>query len=151
MATDFWQEPFFVDYGRLLGRIHRLSKSYTLPNPAWSRGAWQDPVNMNIHDDLMADKSVLGECYRELMAHLLALPQDADGYGMIHQDAHAGNFFVDENGKITLFDFDDCCTAILPMIWRWCSFTPSPIARTLRNLRPCSGNRSGAATAQKTS
>lgn len=106
--TDFWQEPFFVDYGRLLGRIHRLSKSYTLPNAAWSRGAWCDPVNMNIHDDLMADNSVMGARYRELMAHLLALPQDADSYGMIHQDAHAANFFVDENGKMTLFDFDDC-------------------------------------------
>ena len=27
---------------------------------------------------------------------------------MIHQDAHPGNFFVDEQFNITLFDFDDC-------------------------------------------
>ena len=26
---------------------------------------------------------------------------------MIHQDAHAGNFFVNDKGQITLFDFDD--------------------------------------------
>jgi Ser/Thr protein kinase RdoA (MazF antagonist) len=26
----------------------------------------------------------------------------------VHQDAHAENFFVDEAGNITLFDFDDC-------------------------------------------
>ena len=26
----------------------------------------------------------------------------------MHQDAHGGNFFVDEAGNITLFDFDDC-------------------------------------------
>ena len=27
---------------------------------------------------------------------------------MIHQDAHPGNFFVDQDYRITLFDFDDC-------------------------------------------
>ena len=27
---------------------------------------------------------------------------------MIHADIHAGNFFVDENDQLTLFDFDDC-------------------------------------------
>ena len=42
------------------------------------------------------------------MAYLEALPQDAESFGMIHQDAHAGNFFVDDNGQIMLFDFDDC-------------------------------------------
>ena len=42
------------------------------------------------------------------MQHIHALPKDNDSYGLIHQDAHAGNFFVDENGNITLFDFDDC-------------------------------------------
>ena len=41
------------------------------------------------------------------MSHLETLPKDRDSYGLIHQDAHGGNFFVHE-GKITLFDFDDC-------------------------------------------
>ena len=27
---------------------------------------------------------------------------------MIHQDAHLGNLFVDDNYTLTLFDFDDC-------------------------------------------
>ena len=27
---------------------------------------------------------------------------------MIHADIHSGNFFVDENDQLTLFDFDDC-------------------------------------------
>ena len=50
----------------------------------------------------------IAEKYYEVMNHLQALPRDGEGYGMIHQDAHAGNFFVDEEGRITLFDFDDC-------------------------------------------
>jgi len=35
------------------------------------------------------------------------LPKDRAGYGLIHQDAHGGNFFI-KDGAITLFDFDDC-------------------------------------------
>ncbi len=49
------------------------------------------------------------ERFCDLMEHLESLPRDRETYGMIHQDAHAGNFFVDEQAKITLFDFDDCC------------------------------------------
>ena len=37
-----------------------------------------------------------------------SLPKDDDCYGLIHADIHQGNFFVDENDNITIFDFDDC-------------------------------------------
>ena len=107
-GSKHWGEPFFVDYGRLLGRIHRLSKDYTPADPAWHRGTWDDTVNFDIRDHLETDTTLVGERYKALMAHLLALPQDRDSFGMIHQDAHMGNFFVDEEGQITLFDFDDC-------------------------------------------
>lgn len=36
------------------------------------------------------------------------MPKDKEGYGLIHTDVHSGNFFVDDNGNITIFDFDDC-------------------------------------------
>ena len=42
-----------------------------------------------------------------VVERLQKLPHDAT-YHMIHQDAHGGNFFVDDNYTITLFDFDDC-------------------------------------------
>ena len=42
------------------------------------------------------------------MARLHALPRDEQGFGLVHQDAHGGNFHVDADGCITLFDFDDC-------------------------------------------
>jgi amicoumacin kinase len=104
-----WDEPLFVNYGRLLGRIHRLSQSYQPANPAWQRPHWDAPLNLIAHDTLEADDTLLGQRYRDVLAYLQALPRTPNGYGMIHQDAHGGNFFVDENGRITLFDFDDCC------------------------------------------
>ncbi|OQY33837.1 MAG: hypothetical protein B6I38_03100 [Anaerolineaceae bacterium 4572_5.1] len=43
----------------------------------------------------------------ELKTYIDTLPKDRAGYGLIHQDAHGGNFFI-KDGAITLFDFDDC-------------------------------------------
>lgn len=103
-----WAEPLFVNYGRLLGRIHRLSQSYQPANPAWQRPQWNDPINMDVHATLATQKSQVADRYMALMDHLQALPRPTDAYGMIHQDAHGGNFFVDASGRITLFDFDDC-------------------------------------------
>ncbi|MBE2220614.1 MAG: phosphotransferase [Anaerolineae bacterium] len=108
VRKGFWDEPFFENYGRLLGRIHRLSKSYTLANPSWHRGSWNDAANLSIREYLENDGTLVGERNEALIAYLEALPQDPDSFGMIHQDAHAGNFFVDDDGQITLFDFDDC-------------------------------------------
>ncbi len=101
-------ERLFLNYGRLLGRMHALAKSYRVAQAAWKRPEWDDPSNM--YADLwMPDKyAALLPKYRELMRHLGALRRDPDGYGMIHQDAHLGNLFVDEDYNLTLFDFDDC-------------------------------------------
>jgi amicoumacin kinase len=52
--------------------------------------------------------SLARQRYQEYFERRLALPRDRDSFGMIHEDAHMGNMFVDENGRITLFDFDDC-------------------------------------------
>jgi len=99
---------FFRNYGRLLGRMHALAKKYVLPNPAWKRPEWDDPLNLCVEDWLPGSETTILDLYLPLKVHLVSLPRDRDGYGMIHQDAHPGNFFVDKNLRITLFDFDDC-------------------------------------------
>ncbi|MCB8921983.1 MAG: phosphotransferase [Ardenticatenaceae bacterium] len=103
-----WTDALMVEYGRLLGRIHHLSKSYT-PHPNGKRGQWQDRNNLGLEEIIPTGETAVLQRYHDLMTHLATLPETPDGYGMIHQDAHAGNFFVDEAGHITLFDFDDCC------------------------------------------
>lgn len=106
---DKWDEGFFERYGRLLGRMHALSKVYQPPNPAWRRTEWDDPSNLqDILDWIPESQTRVRERSAALLQHLHALPKNNASYGLIHQDAHGGNFFVDENGEITLFDFDDC-------------------------------------------
>ena len=100
-----WTDDLIDHYGRLLGRIHALSKEYKVANEAWRRPSWDDPLNVR----LAPLEPPIEEKLDEVISYLQALPQDGDRYGMIHQYAHEGNFFGDENGRITLFDFDDCC------------------------------------------
>lgn len=103
-----WHEPLFVPYGRLIGRIHKLSKAYRPGDPAWRRPTWDDPTMQYAHIYLPQAQTAVLACYNELMSHLQSLPMAPEGYGMIHQDVHAGNFYVDNDYQITLFDFDDC-------------------------------------------
>lgn len=102
-----WDETLFERYGRLLGRLHRLSRDYELPNPEWKRPSWDDPI-MRVENWLPPEERLIQEKFVATIEYLQSLPQAKAGYGLIHQDAHGGNFFVDEDYNITLFDFDDC-------------------------------------------
>lgn len=101
-------ERLFCNYGRLLGRMHALAKTYRVSNPAWRRYDWDSPQNNTAEHQMPAKEHLALEKYRAVLARLRSLPRDAQGFGMIHQDAHPGNFFVDDDDNLTLFDFDDC-------------------------------------------
>jgi len=103
-----WNEKLFNTYGQVIGKIHELSKHYVLPNQTWIRPQWDDPEMLDMSNWLPANEYVVLEKYQRLKTHLYTLPRGQEAYGLIHQDAHGGNFFVDEDGTITLFDFDDC-------------------------------------------
>ena len=101
-------ERLFLNYGRLLGRMHALARIYTPSNPAWKRYAWDSPGNNTPDRQLPPGEAGIRGKYAVLWDYLQTLPCDPCSYGMIHQDAHLGNLFVDENYTLTLFDFDDC-------------------------------------------
>ena len=101
-----WTPRFFETYGAMMGCMHALTKRYE-PDPSTWRPHWDDPENL-VGQFLPPSDAIAIEKYRALVEYLRALPKDIDSYGLIHQDAHTGNLFVDEAGNITLFDFDDC-------------------------------------------
>lgn len=106
-----WQEqtPAFIEhYGQSIGRMHRLTKRYQLPNPDWRRLAWDDPVMIDTVTFLPAAEAQTEQKFLALVEKLRQLPHDADVYGLVHQDAHLGNAFADTQGQLTFFDFDDC-------------------------------------------
>jgi Ser/Thr protein kinase RdoA (MazF antagonist) len=103
-----WTPCLYETYGQLLGRMHALTKRYEPADPAWRRPQWDDEIMLDVETHLPETDTLVAERFRELMAHLATLPRDAESYGLIHFDAHGGNLFVDDEGTITLFDFDDC-------------------------------------------
>lgn len=109
VGSGQFTERLVRNYGRLIGRMHALAKTYRVSSPAWDRYDWDAPENDTAERQMPEKDSLALEKYRAVLEHLCSLPRDPQGYGMIHQDAHAGNFFVDENDNLTLFDFDDCC------------------------------------------
>lgn len=108
VRSEDWGIELYERYGRLIGRMHALSKGYKPADPAWKRPEWDDPEMLEIQGWLPESESLVIDNYMNLKSHLDSLPKLDDTYGLIHQDAHAGNFFVNEEQVITLFDFDDC-------------------------------------------
>lgn len=107
---DDWTPALYQTYGALTGRMHALAKRYPAPPPEAARYHWDDPQNIYTERQLMPAQPEAAQAYLDLMETLRALPRGPEDYGMIHQDAHSGNFFYEpESGTITLFDFDDCC------------------------------------------
>lgn len=102
-----WTTARRLAYGRLLGRMHTLTKAYEPSDLAWRRPSWIDNTEAETCRLLSADDSAIQERYRALVRRAKALPRGRDDYGLVHFDAHGGNFLIDGD-TLTLFDFDDC-------------------------------------------
>ena len=108
--TEFGPALFF-NMGCFMGKLHQLSKDFNPSQPRFKR--------FSIEDDLVvmeaSARKYLPECdepvlmaYKETAAAIRSLPKSSSNYGLCHIDFHGGNFFITDEGKITLFDFDDC-------------------------------------------
>ena len=106
-AKEDWTERLFTEWGELTGKMHRLARSYRPSKPEYRRHDWRDDEDLNIAEILPPDHDLVIERFERLITRLRALPMSPDSYGLIHVDFHHWNFFVHQ-GKITLFDFDDC-------------------------------------------
>lgn len=102
-----WTPQLRETYGRLIGRMHALTKTYEPSNPAWRRHSWPADTVDSVRQQLENVDPFALDRFMALVRWVEALPRGRDDYGLIHFDAHPGNFFVDGD-TITLFDFDDC-------------------------------------------
>jgi amicoumacin kinase len=105
---ELWSPELYETYGKLLGSMHALAEGYQPPHPEWKRPEWDDEIMEFVDRYLPPSETLTRAKYQLLCDHLRSLPKGDSTYGLIHQDAHGSNLFVDESGAITLFDFDDC-------------------------------------------
>ena len=103
-----WNTRLFTDYGKLIGKMHNLSKRHASPvelRPHWNSSSLGGDLAEMIPEGQKKVRSRIAELENDA----LALPATPDSYGLVHYDAHGGNMLVSDKGLITLFDFDDCC------------------------------------------
>lgn len=107
LATkEVWGAALFTEWGRAIGQFHRLTRDYSpigTRRPDCAEDSNFDLVSLmpEGQPDVMAKAA-------DCQAQFLTQPRHDNAFGLIHSDAHVGNFYVDD-GKLTFFDFDDAC------------------------------------------
>ncbi|MEH7273332.1 phosphotransferase enzyme family protein, partial [Neobacillus vireti] len=124
---DLWNKELYYHWGNLMGKMHMAGKTIKVDRPIWSENQ-PDLLNLlpKITSDLIAEK------YKQLLNQLKKFPLTPNLFGLIHNDFHQGNIFVNK-GRLTVFDFDDCAyhwyaydlaAAFYHAYWQTSSFTP---------------------------
>lgn len=104
---DEWNEELFYHWGKTMGKIHFVTKNYKSPNDKVKRKHWNEDIYFKEIYDLRKSDYDLTEIWTKIVNEIGELPKDKNSYGIIHNDFHQCNFFI-YDGKITVFDFDDC-------------------------------------------
>jgi Ser/Thr protein kinase RdoA (MazF antagonist) len=107
----------FAELGEITARMHRHAREWPRP-PGFSRfhwdydaafgtlarwGRWQDGIGVGA-----GELQVLGRLDATLRARLAAFGTAPGRYGLIHADTRLANLLVDDGGRVSVIDFDDC-------------------------------------------
>jgi len=98
-----WNEKIFFNWGKVMGDMHRLTKEYKPANENDTREIFGGRFALA---DSVKSCSFVNKIAEELIGEMMSLPKDNDSYGLIHNDMHPWNFYIDGD-KINVFDFDD--------------------------------------------
>lgn len=103
-----WNPNLFRSMGRIIGSMHRIAKVYDPIHLHQRRPQWYEvDLIRNARQYLPPEQMQAAEELEDILTQFRQLPTSPDDYGLVHNDVNPTNFHV-ENGKITLFDFDDC-------------------------------------------
>ena len=98
-----WNEDFFTEWGRILGRLHSV-------NPSAGRFAWhKDPIVIQMAETFRFEPEAVAT-YNRIVPQI-----PTENLVLVHGDLGLSNFHRTDEGVITVFDFDDCCHH-MPMI-----------------------------------
>jgi len=106
LKAAYWAPPLFRELGRTFARLHERAREYRVSNPHFKRQEWHQYDVVDIDRFAPPEETLVRERTFEIIERLHRLPRTPDGYGLIHADLHMHNFCFDD-GKITVFDFDN--------------------------------------------
>lgn len=103
--TDYSDEIMY-EYGKTLGRLHKLSAEFTPKVRKWTHTDALDYV-AKIFAEYNAPQCALSELIK-VKEKLSELPINKESYGLVHYDFEPDNVFYDEKTKTcSVIDFDD--------------------------------------------
>jgi amicoumacin kinase len=97
---NVWNDDLMFNLGKTLGKLHALTVNYPVTS---ARESWDEEAYLQV----MLNHEELGPHTKALLEEMSHYPRQANSYGLIHSDLHFHNFFVNDEGEITAFDFDD--------------------------------------------
>lgn len=103
-SPDEFNGDLFFNLGVLMGNMHRLTMEYD-GNIVNSKFEWHNNHFLAGYDVILDEEVQPFE--KRYINELHTLTKSKDCYGIIHQDIHTHNLFIND-GQIKLFDFDDC-------------------------------------------
>jgi amicoumacin kinase len=124
---EVWNKDLFFTWGRVSGKMHQVSKDIRINRLTWSP---DNPDLLNLSPKIKS--KIITNRYDQLLKQLGDFEMNTDLFGLIHNDFHQGNFFVNK-GEITVFDFDDSAyhwfaydlaASFYHAYWQASSFTP---------------------------
>jgi Putative homoserine kinase type II (protein kinase fold) len=95
---DKWNDIIFYNWGKTMAEMHVITKPYEAE-------IRRDEFKHSWDDNVRACPSVY-RIAEEVLAEITNLPRDIDSYGLIHNDLHPWNFYINDD-VINVFDFDD--------------------------------------------
>lgn len=106
-----WSPSLYRSMGQFMGKLHTLSKEFQPSLPRYQRFSITEDfeaMEKTGRQYLPVEDELVLKAYLDTVTAIQQLPQDVDSFGLCHIDFHGGNFFITDEGLITLFDFDDC-------------------------------------------
>ena len=102
-----WHRGFHRKLGKLAGKMHAATRLYAPSDGIQPRGSWDDDMN-HIEQFIPRDEIAARIEFDVVMEWASGLKINSDTYGLVHTDLNYSNLFVDDQGDLTVFDFDDC-------------------------------------------
>ncbi len=100
MNPNEWNDDLMYAWGKTIGKLHALTVNYP-------KTTNREHLSENAYVNGMLKHEELGLYTKRLMEEIQSYERKDDSYGLIHSDLHFQNFFINEECKITAFDFDD--------------------------------------------
>jgi len=105
VTKEDFSPDLFQTWGEAVGLMHKLTKDYRPPTKTTGRIQWFDDEYLN-RSLIPTEQDRVLERFDALIDYFKDQPTSRDTFGLIHQDVHNANLFLDGK-RLTVLDFDD--------------------------------------------